>query len=339
MAVPVVSRRTDDAELRERALLQAIPDYVFRISRDGTYLDFHAQVLNEVLADRERFIGSNIRDYLPPPVAEELLVVIAEVLSTDAPRTFSGAVEHNGVLHPFEARVVKSGPDEVVTIVRDLTEWRATEDELKESREQAVDAALAERRQLERNLHDGAQQRLVALALSLRLAASRVGPDSPEARDLFESASLELGEALAELRELARGIHPAVLTERGLPQALDTLVARAPIPVTLDCCDRRFPAPVEVAAYYLVSEALTNVAKYAQATKARVLVSDHDDRVTIEISDDGVGGADASRGSGIDGLRARIVALNGHLTVVSPAGGGTTFTLRSRSRPQLSGTA
>jgi signal transduction histidine kinase len=313
---------------RESALLDAIPDYVFRISRDGTYLDFHAQVSNEVLADRDRFIGSNVRDYLPAEVADELLAAIGRVLESDEPATMAGEVEQDGVAHPFESRIVKSGGDEVVAIVRDLSEWRAFEDELTRSRTRAVAAALDERRRLERDLHDGAQQRLVALALSLRLAAARVGADSPESRELFEAASAELGEALAELRELARGIHPAILTERGLAPALATVVPRAPVPVALECCHRRFPAPVEAAVFYLVSEALTNVAKYAQASSVRVVVSDRIDAIEVVVADDGIGGADASRGSGIDGLRDRVRALGGTLALDSPVGEGTTLRAR-----------
>jgi signal transduction histidine kinase len=315
----------DSAAWRESALLDAIPDYVFRISRDGTYLDFHAHVSNEVLADRDSFVGSNVRDHLPTDVAAELLATIGRVLETEESATLTGEVEQDGVAHPFESRIVKSGPDEVVAIVRDLTEWRAVEEELTRSRTRAVAAALEERRRLERDLHDGAQQRLVTLALSLRLAAARAGADSPESRELFEAASAELGEALAELRELARGIHPAILTDRGLAPALETVIARAPVPVTLECSDRRFPAPIEAAVFYLVSEALTNVAKYAQAASARVAVCDRGDAVEVVIADDGIGGADASRGSGIDGLRDRVRALGGMLAIDSPVGGGTTL--------------
>ena len=315
----------DSAAWRESALLDAIPDYVFRIRRDGTYLDFHAQLSNDVLDDRDRFVGSNVRDHLPADVAGELLATISLVLATEEPATLAGQVEHRGVSHPFESRIVKSGPDEVVTFVRDLTEWRAAEDELRRSRARAVEAALEERRRLERDLHDGAQQRLVALALSLRVAAARAGADSPESRELFEAASAELGAALAELRELARGIHPAVLTDRGLAPALATVVGRSPVPVSLECCDGRFPAPVEAAAFYLVSEALTNMAKYAQATSARVAVSDLGDAVEVEVADNGIGGADASRGTGIDGLEDRVRALGGTLAIHSPAGEGTSL--------------
>jgi signal transduction histidine kinase len=314
----------EEAEPRERALLDAIPDYVFRISRDGTYLDFHAHELNEALADRDRFIGSNVRDHLPPPVAEELLGVIERVLESGEPAAFRGAVEQGGVPHPFESRIVRSGPDEVVTIVRDVTGERAAEAELRQPRARLVEAADAERRRLERNLHDGAQQRLVSLLLSLRLTGTGLGSESEAGRAL-EAASSELAEALAELRELARGLHPTILTARGLRPALEALAARSSVPVELECDpELRLPAPVEAAAYYVVAEGLTNVAKYAQASGARVAVSVRSGSAVVEISDDGVGGADEAAGSGLSGLADRIGALDGRLVVESPPAGGTT---------------
>jgi signal transduction histidine kinase len=195
--------------------------------------------------------------------------------------------------------------------------------EVQASRERIVAASDAERRRLERNLHDGAQQRLVALSLQLRLLEGRVG-DDPSARALVSTASSELAESLAELRELARGIHPAVLNH-GLAAALDSLAARSPVPTTVTYeANGPLPEPVELAAYFVASEALANVAKYAQATAASVRVSHTPTDAVIEIADDGVGGADESRGSGLRGLADRVEALDGRLTVVSPAGAGTT---------------
>ena len=185
-----------------------------------------------------------------------------------------------------------------------------------------MQAGDAERRRLERNLHDGAQQRLVSLALMLRLAARR----HPEDKDL-ESAGQELAHALQELRELARGIHPAVLTERGLEPAVRALADRAPIPVELHVdLEARLDGPVEAAAYYVVSEALTNVAKYAQASFVRVSIQRTEvNGVQIEVVDDGVGGADPSAGSGLRGLADRVEALGGRIDVDSPPGIGTTL--------------
>jgi signal transduction histidine kinase len=196
--------------------------------------------------------------------------------------------------------------------------------ELRASRARIVEAGTAERRRLERDLHDGAQSRLVALALLLRAARSRAGDGDPALTELLDRAQEELQTSLDELRELARGIHPAVLTDRGLEPALEALTARAPVPVTLavESADR-LPEPIESTAYFVVSEALTNVAKYAQATQASVAVRRLNGSVTVEVSDDGVGGADASGGSGLRGLADRLGAIDGTLSLESPAGQGT----------------
>jgi signal transduction histidine kinase len=193
--------------------------------------------------------------------------------------------------------------------------------DLAASRARIVQAGDAERRRLERNLHDGAQQRLVSLALMLRLAARR----HPEDTDLA-AAGEELSFALKELRELARGIHPAVLTERGLEPAVRALADRAPLPVELDVCiTERLPDPVEAAAYYVVAEALTNVAKYAQASAVIVELERGNGHACIEVRDDGIGGAVPGGGSGLRGLADRVEALGGRLVLESPAGAGTTL--------------
>jgi signal transduction histidine kinase len=203
-------------------------------------------------------------------------------------------------------------------------ELRARLDELRGSRARIVEAGDSERRRLERNLHDGAQQRLVAVALQLQLLRSRIRRDPETAEELATAATDELTQSLEELRELARGLHPAVL-EHGLDNALRTLATRSPVPttVTYDAPDR-LPDPVELAAYFVASEALTNVAKYAHANVASVSVWNAAGRVVIEIADDGVGGADDAKGSGLRGLADRVEALDGTLLVASPAGSGTT---------------
>jgi signal transduction histidine kinase len=194
--------------------------------------------------------------------------------------------------------------------------------ELRASRARLVEAGDAERRRLERDLHDGAQARLVALALTLGSARARAGADT-ELRALLDRAADELQTSLNELRELARGIHPAVLTDRGLEPALHSLAERAPVPVTVDAAVGRLPGAVECAAYFVASEALQNVAKYAHATRATVAVRRRDGRVVVEVADDGIGGANAARGSGLRGLADRVAVLDGTIAVDSPAGRGT----------------
>ena len=201
---------------------------------------------------------------------------------------------------------------------------RASLDELRASRVRIVEASDTERRRLERNLHDGAQARLVGLALMLTHARRRAETEPAEVPELLDAALVELRSSLGELRELARGIHPAVLTEKGLDAALYALAARAPVPVTLDSdAAGRLPLPVEIAAYFVVSEGLTNVAKYAKATGANVAVHRVNGCVSVDITDDGIGGADVARGSGLRGLADRVAALDGTLSVESPTGRGT----------------
>ena len=202
-------------------------------------------------------------------------------------------------------------------------EVRARYDDLRAASARLVAAGDAARRRIERDLHDGAQQRLVSLSVTLNLARRHAEPGSRTAV-LLDSAIAELTAGLSELRELARGIHPAVLTERGLDPALDALAARAPLPVTISApLAERLPPAVEAAAYFVVLEALTNVAKYASATAAEVTVQQVDGHVVVDVTDDGVGGADPSAGSGLSGLADRVAALGGRLEVQSPPGGGT----------------
>lgn len=202
-------------------------------------------------------------------------------------------------------------------------ELRARVEELRASRTRIVEAGDRERRRLERNLHDGAQQRLVAVSLSLGRARGKIAADPAGARTLLDAAQAELDQALAELRELARGLHPPVLAEHGLPAALDALAGRAPLPVAVRAPAAPLPAPVEAAAYYVAAEALANVARYADAGSAAVTVSRANGTAVIEVRDDGVGGADPAAGSGLRGLADRVAALEGRLEVRSPAGAGT----------------
>jgi PAS domain S-box-containing protein len=485
-----VLERVQRVETRNRALLDALPDLMFRVTRDGTYLDVHADDPSTLLVPPAQLIGKNVRDVLPDDAAGAVLACIERALRRGSMSSAEYTIEIDGVERSFESRMVPSGTGEVVTIVRDFTEQRRAEaarqrlaeeqaavrrvatmvagdappeqvfqtvaeaacgllgmqtavlhrfedertstivgksgeptgafepgsvneleegtalyvlrtgapasstydelpgpraaelrrlgfrgsigvpisvggvtwgalvvalkeeealpatterrlqdfaelvglavssaharDELSASRLRLVEASDAERRRIERNLHDGAQQRLLALAVRLRIAQSKLPRDPEQASELLNAASEELNAALAELRELAQGIHPAVLTERGLEAALDVLAARAPLSVALDVqLPARLPEPVEAAAYYVASEALANVVKHAHAGSAAVRAERVDGRVLIEVSDDGVGGADADSGSGLRGLRDRVETLGGRLYVASEPGSGT----------------
>ena len=206
----------------------------------------------------------------------------------------------------------------------DLTERTRYLGELRASRARIVEAGDAERRRLERNLHDGAQQRLVSISLALRLAQSRITTDPSGATEILAGAGRELAAALEELRELARGLHPAVLADRGLEAALDSLAERATVPVDVELdLERRLPGAVEVAAFYVVAESLTNVAKYSHADRALVRVTCAHGLALVEVRDDGVGGAEVGAGSGLGGLADRLAALDGRLEIESPRGAGT----------------
>jgi signal transduction histidine kinase len=203
-------------------------------------------------------------------------------------------------------------------------ETRAQLVQVQESRQRIVTAADEERRRIERDLHDGAQQRLVALGLQLRTAQRELGGAAdPELDRLLEATVGELRAAVEELRELARGVHPAVLTEEGLAAALESLAGRTPLPVSLEADEGRLPPQVEATAYFVACEALANVVKHAGATQARVSASRRNGVLVVAVEDDGVGGAGAAEGSGLRGLADRVEALGGRLRIESPAGGGT----------------
>jgi signal transduction histidine kinase len=195
--------------------------------------------------------------------------------------------------------------------------------EVTASRARLVDAFELERRRIERDLHDGAQQRLVALSMSLGLARLDLPPDSPAAQQVG-AAHEQAKQALAELRELIRGVHPQVLTDRGLPSAIEDAAGRSPVPVTVEVSlPRRLPSPVELTAYFVVCEALANIAKHSQAGRAGIRAWITGERLVVEVRDDGVGGADPAGGTGLAGLADRIAVVDGRLLLSSPPGGPT----------------
>jgi signal transduction histidine kinase len=241
------------------------------------------------------------------------------------------AIIHAGDLAAEPELVQTVGAAAALTLENERldAELRAHVDELRASRARIVTAGYAERRRLERDLHDGAQQRLMALGIDLRLARDRIEDDPGAATELLDASLEELSEATGELRELARGIHPAVLTDRGLGAALNGLAGRSPIPVdVVDTPDERLPPSVESAVYFVVAEALTNVARYAEARAATVSVVRRNGEVDVEVRDDGIGGANADQGSGLRGLSDRVAALEGSLELSSATGEGTTLKAR-----------
>jgi PAS domain S-box-containing protein len=449
-----------------RALLEAVSDLVFVIGRDGIYRGVKAEHAGDLAAPPERLVGSHIDDVLPPDVAEQIMAAAARALERNSVEAVDYVLELGGKERVFEGRVAASGEDEFLLIVRDATErrrhddelrrlaaeleqrvaelgrerdftrtlvrsvpsflilvdagggllglndstelatgytteetvgdpfwevlipewrwddarglfaallaeqepadpelelitragdlriveWSGTpvidqfglvrvilsgvdvtervrhEDELRRSRARIVEASDAERRRLQRNLHDGAQQHLVVVSQQLRMARTMVERNAAGAAALLDRAIEAMTLAHRELRELARGLHPPLLTERGLAAAVRALGLRSPLAVGVDIDDReRFPAAVEAAAYYFVSEALTNVAKYAAADEARVEVQRAGATAVVRVSDDGVGGASPEHGSGLSGLRDRVEALGGEFELDSPPGAGTTL--------------
>jgi signal transduction histidine kinase len=235
------------------------------------------------------------------------------------------ALQHDASLEdePELLQAVSAAAGIALETARLHAELAARLDELKGSRVRVIEAGQRERQRLERNLHDGAQQRLVALSLELTLLKRRLD-DDPETSSGIDHARDEIASSLEELRDVARGLHPAVVSGHGLAVALESLAARATLPVRLTVeLDGRLPEPLEVAAYYLVSESLANIGKHAQATSASIDVSRCNGEVVVEIVDDGIGGADTERGSGLRGLADRVEALDGRLRVWTPVGAGT----------------
>ena len=286
----------------------------------------------------ERIFGWSAEEILgmpvpivPPQKQAEFVAVLATVRSGRRyPNTETFRQRKDGTLVDVEiaAAPVRDSNGEVVShmvVFSDITNRKRQERELRASRARIVEAGDSERRRLERNLHDGAQQRLVGVALQLRLLQKRVQGDTA-AEELASSAGEQLQYSLQELRELARGLHPAVL-EHGLEPALNALATRSTVTTTVSYAPGdRLPEPVELAAYFVACEALANVGKYAHANSARVRVWRDGRSAFIEISDDGIGGADEHRGTGLRGLADRVEALDGGLRVVSAPGAGTTVT-------------
>jgi len=337
-----VERRRSEAavrhsEARMRAMLATALDCVVIIDREGRVLEFNAAAERTFGYTAEEAAGREMGELIvPPSLRERHRRGLARYLKTEQPRVLDRRVEITGMRadgseFPVELTITRIDVDDgplFTGYLRDITDRKQAEAELRASRTRIVEAADTERRRIERDLHDGAQQLLLGLALDLRLARNSVGDDG-KVSSLLDEALEDLAEATKELRELARGIHPAVLTDHGLTAAFAMLVGRAAIPVTVrEVPAERFDPSVEATAYFVAAEALTNVARYAEAEGAVLEARRAGNRLVVTVSDDGRGGAAPGSGSGLRGLEDRVAALGGDLSVHSPAGAGTTVTAR-----------
>jgi PAS domain S-box-containing protein len=328
----VVRRQAEEAvhasESRLRAMLEASLDAVVTMDYRGRVVGWNHAAETTFGHGIEEAVGKDMADLIvPPALRPRHRHGLARFLETEEAVILDRRLELTGMRKdgsefPVELTITRiglPGPPTFTGFLRDITGRRRAEDELRASRARLVEVADAERRRIQRNLHDGAQQRLTAVLLTLgRLRRSREEPD-----ELLDLATEELALGLQEVRELAGGLHPAVLSERGLAVALEALALRAPVPIELETTlDGRLPEQVEAAAYYVVAEGLANIHKHAGATRVVVRAAAQDSTLVVEVADDGVGGAD-EEGSGLHGLADRVEALGGSLTLESPPGAGT----------------
>lgn len=317
--------------LRERARRSRVGDLVVELGARPQNEDMR-DAIARTLGDPSAEVGFWVQDtgryvspageplQLPPPPGrvathvegrgQPLAVIVHDTALLDEPRLVDS---------------VSAAARFAVENERLHNELLAKLEEVRASRARIVEAGDVERRRIERNLHDGAQQQLIALGLQLRTLGGRPGVDAG-VREGLDAAVERARSALAELRELAHGLHPSILTDEGLPAALEYLAERAPCPVDLDVEQLRLPPPVEATAYYVAAEALSNVAKYSGASSAHVALSRRNGQVVVSVTDDGVGGASIAQGTGLRGLSDRVAAAGGVLTVTSPPGRGTTVT-------------
>jgi PAS domain S-box-containing protein len=334
LTVPDLADELRASRERYRALLLAALDCVVAMDHQGNVLEWSPAAERTFGWTAEEAIGQEMAELIVPiGLRERHRAGLARYLAGGEPHVLDRRIEivaarRDGEEFPCEltiTRIDSPGDPVFVGYLRDITDRHRAEEELRASRKRIVAAGDAARRRLERDLHDGAQQHLVGLALTLRLARRTVEGNA-DATELLDEAIEDLAAATHELRELARGLHPAVLTEGGLEPALRGLAKRATVPTTIaDAPAGRLPTQVEITAYFVVAEALTNVARYAEAGSAIVSVRQEQDRLIVEVRDDGKGGADPGNGSGLRGLDDRVSALGGRLHVDSPQGRGTTL--------------
>jgi len=333
----VVRRRAEHAAHRRQALtgaiLRAALDAIITMDQEGRIVEFNPAAERIFGYTSDEVAGHDMAELIvPPSLRPGHRKGLMRYLETGQSAYLDRRVELTAMRadrseFPVELAITRidlPGPPTFTGFIRDITDLKHAEAELKASRARLVEIAATERRRLERNLHDGVQQFLNALSLKLRLMATRVADGPDVVGPLLTEAQAELATAVEALRELARGIHPAALTEEGLGRALAALADRCPVDVSLiEVPTQRLPETLEVAAYYVVAEGLTNIAKYAEADHATVSVTVGQKAMTIEVADDGCGGADVTKGSGLRGLADRVEALGGGFIVDSSRGAGT----------------
>ena len=328
----VARRHAEEAvhasETRLRAMLEAALDAVVSIDARGRVVGWNHAAETTFGYRADEADGREMAELIvPPSLRAAHRRGLARFLETEHPVILDRRIEltgmhKNGTEFPIEltiTRIALSGPPTFTCYLRDITDRKQAEADLRASRTRLVEVADAERRRIQRNLHDGAQQRLTAVLLNLGRLREALG----ERKALLDDAIGELSAGLQEIRELASGLHPSVLSERGLASALEAAVLRAPVPVELDVeLEQPVGERLEAAAYFVVAEGLANVHKHARASSVFVRVAVEDDRLAVEVRDDGVGGADEG-GAGLRGLSDRVEALGGELALTSPEGGGT----------------
>jgi PAS domain S-box-containing protein len=339
----IVRRRAErsvrESDARKSAIMAAALDCVITIDHRGTVLEFNPAAEQTFGYAAEEAVGREMAELIvPPALRERHRRGFLRYIETEQPSLLGRRIEitgmrKDGTEFPVELAITRidfPGEPMFTGYLRDITERKRAESELRASRARIVAAADAERRRIERDLHDGAQQRLVNLGLTLQIARSRLVNTQPEvALQVLDDAIIELTGATAELRELARGIHPAVLSDGGLAPALSALVDRSQPRAKLRTAPAgRMPAAVEAAAYFVVAEALTNATRHAASTTLEVAAEQLDGTLHVEVRDDGVGGAGADRGSGLRGLVDRVTAIGGEIEIVSPPGEGTVVRAR-----------
>jgi len=335
-------QRVEDAtrrsEARLRAVLAASLDAVIIADADGVVLEFNPAACQTFGYRRDEAVGRELAELIvPPELRARHRRGLARYLRTETPRVLDQrieitAVRSDGSVFPVEltiTRIVVPGRPVFAGYVRDISEQRRTEEELRASRHRVAEAVVTERQRLERDLHDGAQQRLISLGTALARARTVLPGEPSRAAAILDGAIATLEEAAIELRNLARGIHPRSLTRYGLSAALADMARRSPVELSIqNLPDERFPASVEATSYFVVSEALANVARHAGTDRAQIRLSVTDlapdaRGLEIVVSDDGSGGASAGTGTGLRGLADRIALLDGTFEVVSPHGAGT----------------